>query len=492
MVQEELEYTIARLNTALTQLGGAFRRARIASQKTLKEVANLSGVSFGYVGRMERGTLPAPPSELALKRMCAAIGIPPEPLIALRSDWYREGSLEPTVIQSSDAARDELAGLGEQALRAADLAQRKRNIDAEIELTHTALDLFDRSGRFSEIGMAAYRLGSAHLSRTWGPLEGPMTGQVLADAKASLLNFDRATSAYSRVPELSIGDTQRMHDGLAQAGRLLERISDLNNASIGADPRIEFTEAQSLLDQGNRPLSTSFLREQIKAAADRLIELNPNDATLVNVEAPVFSRIVDYFTAEGLKIAYKVYAVALLDAAAEGFEHLVQRLWNQPLSLSDELELSLAMKNYANALRDRADLHPEDDEATRNRSRDLFAASAGRLRRLILKAQPFDREPLLSRLQEAHQEIGWLLSAPNDTLEESVWHYHVALTLDPADQFDRHRHITSRLSQLRVAHEHVIDSTLLKIRSQLSDEKIQSLEYPLFFNKGVPSDQVSE
>lgn len=421
--------------------------------------------------------------------MCDAVGIPSDPLIALRSDWYREAP-EPTLVQSSEAARDELAGLGEQALRAADLAQRKRNIDAEIELTHTALDLFDRSGRFPELGMAAYRLGSAHLSRTWGPLKGPMTSQVLADAKASLLNFDRATSAYSRVSDLSIGDTQRLHDGLAQAGRLLERISDLNSASIGGDQRIEFTEAHALLDQASRPLDMSFLREQISAAAGRLKELNPDDDTLVNVEAPVFSRIVDYFTAQGLKVAYRVYALALLEAAAGGYEHLVQRLWNEPLSVDEELELSLAMKNYANALRDRAELHSEGDDTTRNRSRDLFAASAGRLRRLILKASPFERASLLCRLQEAHQELGFLLSA--NTPEESVWHYHVALTLDPSDQFDRHRHIASRLSLLSEDNEQLIESTLTKIRSMFSDELIQSLEYPLFFNNGVPADQLAD
>jgi transcriptional regulator with XRE-family HTH domain len=61
------------------QLGRLFKRARKAKKLSLREVDEQSGVSYGWLSRLERG-LTAAPSPTKLTRVARALGISPERL----------------------------------------------------------------------------------------------------------------------------------------------------------------------------------------------------------------------------------------------------------------------------------------------------------------------------------------------------------------------------------------------------------------------------
>jgi transcriptional regulator with XRE-family HTH domain len=61
------------------QLGRLFKRARKAKKLSLREVDEQSGVSYGWLSRLERG-LTAAPSPTKLTRVARVLGISPERL----------------------------------------------------------------------------------------------------------------------------------------------------------------------------------------------------------------------------------------------------------------------------------------------------------------------------------------------------------------------------------------------------------------------------
>lgn len=59
------------------ELGRLFKQARRARKLSLRGLDELSGVSYGWLGRLERGQMIAPaPSKLT--KVAEALGIPPE------------------------------------------------------------------------------------------------------------------------------------------------------------------------------------------------------------------------------------------------------------------------------------------------------------------------------------------------------------------------------------------------------------------------------
>jgi len=75
-------------------IGAVLRRIRLAQGRTLREVADMAGVSLPYLSEVERGTKEA--SSEVLAAICRALGLPmPELLDEVRKEMLRQAAPVP-------------------------------------------------------------------------------------------------------------------------------------------------------------------------------------------------------------------------------------------------------------------------------------------------------------------------------------------------------------------------------------------------------------
>ncbi|MBV6489934.1 MAG: hypothetical protein CNCCGFBP_00309 [Fimbriimonadaceae bacterium] len=463
----------AMLKGGVNEFGEAIRQARLALGKTLQEVAAKAGVSTSYVGRVERGSLPTPPSDAAIVAMCSALSLDPSPFLEMRKSFYRTGRSRPlrpgNVVE---VALNDIAALGEQAFRAAEEQAKNGNIDGALQLAEIALSHLESSRRHGSVARVGHLLASLHLDRLHRDREAvdPTEQRIRA-----LSYYEVAVGAFRRIAKPTADDRQKLYDTIAQSARQFEALSDITDHS-----HLPLT----LTDFDKWPEIVSLT----VAATDRikLVQgLAESIATWGSETLPGESRS-DAQILSGLMASHlaRCYADELYTVAENRNRELLEDLRKLTPSVESLVMAAMVTTNLAGALIDhtRMTSKPISMEPFK-----IVEELAMQLKTFMATAVSSDRGQLTRRLQKCHQELGSWHAAESE-VKEAVWHLYVALKLDPGDSLGKAMYINDLLSSLTRNRPELIKTMWSWLEQNVSEEEFNSLTYSIAPPEGMPNE----
>ncbi len=455
----------------MNELGEAIRKARLAVGKTLQEVAADAGVSTSYVGRVERGSLPTPPSETAISGMCTAVCLDPSPFLEIRKNFYRSGRARPLPTGNAvEVALNDIAALGEQAFLAAKEQSRIGNIDGATQLGEIALSHLDNSRKHGSVARVAHLLATLRLDKLY---RFASTTNPTEDRIRALGYYEVAVSAFYRLARPTRDDRQKLIDTIAQSARQFEALSD------------ETTES-------NLPLSLTDFEQwaEISALASmwiarsNLLEDLPKKLLDLVIASPSGEKRSDAQVLSGLMASHlsKHYADALYSVAEQRNNELLQELRELAPSAENLTEMAMITINLGGVLIDHIRMTPKRYPVE---PFTLIEDLAIELRTFMVSSGTIDRSKLSGALQRCHEKLGSWRSS-DEEVEQAVWHLHVANRLAADDPLKSTTYLHSLISDLKSRWPGVAKMWTWLDRN-VSDDKFGSLTYSMEPPEGMPN-----
>lgn len=461
----------ASLNS-MQEFGEAIRKARLSIGKTLQEVAREAGVSTSYVGRVERGSLPTPPSEAAIRAMCTALDIEPSPFLEMRKSFYSSGQSRPlTAGNAVEVALNDIAGLGEQAFRAAEEHSRNGDIDGAMQLAEIALMLLERGRRHASVARVSHLLASLNLDKFHRP--GTAIDATSHRIKA-LEYYEVAVSAFRRCAMPTISDRQKLIDTVAQAARQFEVLSystSENYLPISLADIDQWPEIVSLAQEAT---------DRSKLKGDLAKKLADSKSAQPSIETQTDAQILS-----GIIVSQMChqYAEALYSIAKKRNMELLEELSGLKFSLDTLIMMAMITINLAGVMIDHVRMSsvriPEEPFT-------LMTEMALQLRNHIVTAVSIDRSKLLEQLQRCHQNLGSWRSA-NEEVGVAIWHLHIAKRLAAEDPLRKTNFLDELIWNLKRGREAAFEKIWDWLERNVSDDEFRTLTYSMEPPKNMPS-----
>jgi transcriptional regulator with XRE-family HTH domain len=452
-------------------LGVAIRKARLAVGKTLQEVAVDAGVSTSYVGRVERGSLPTPPSETAIGGMCTALGLDPSPFLEIRKNFYRTGRARPLPTGNAvEVALNDIAALGEQAFLAAKEQSRIGNIDGAMQLAEIALSHLERTRKYGQVARVAHLLASLNLDKvhrfgsTWDAMELRIR---------ALGYYEVAVSAFRRLALPTPNDRTKLIDTIAQSARQFQVLAEDTDESYLPLSLADFEQWAELVAIAS--LSTS----RISLPRDLGQKLRNSLIANASGERRSDAQVLSGLMASQLS---KNYADALYLVAEQRNKELLEELRELTPSAENLNLIAMITINLGGVLIDHIRMtsieYPEEPFT-------LIEGLAIELRNSMVSSGTIDRSKLSGALQRCHEKLGSWRSS-NEEVEQAVWHLHVAKRLAPDDPFKNTSYIHSLISDLKSKWPGIAKVWTWLDRN-VSDDEFRSLTYSMEPPKRMPN-----